>query len=103
MTPAQQRLQKNDFLAKLATLSGGDPDKAEAIIANDKDVAAAASKLGIQTYEARAAASCPVGSKAANAATNANIRLPVSKAVWFRVGRPARPPRPKISTPRARS
>lgn len=80
VTPAQQRLQKNDFLAKVATLSGGDPDKAEAIIANDKDVAAAASALGIQTYEARAA-SAAVGAKAANAATGANIKLQASGMV----------------------
>lgn len=79
-SPAQQRAAKNDFLTRLAALSGGDPDKAEAIIANDKDVAAAASGLGVQSYEARAAAAA-VGTKNAAAQTRQNIQLESSGMV----------------------
>ena len=70
VTAAQSRLQKNDFLTRLGALSGGDPQKAADIVANDKDVQAAASKLGVQDYEIRGSAIGYSDKKAGSSSTS---------------------------------
>lgn len=67
---AQQRLNKNDLLNRIGQLSGGDPEKAAAIISSDKELAAAASKMGIQDYEVRASALAAADKKAGSSSTS---------------------------------
>ena len=105
VTAAQSRLQKNDFLTRLGALSGGDPQKAADIVANDKDVQAAASKLGVQDYEIRGSAIGYSDKKAGSSSTSVQSIDPKTGTTTTRTQREktpaagATPPAPDTSLP----
>lgn len=113
LTPAQQQTRdakdKETLLKQIGDLSGGDPTKAQALIDNDPDVAAAASRLKVGAFEIRAAATAagnknagststttftPTGQTTTRSKTPAPLVTPRSPAAATAPNQPLPPPTP---------